>query len=212
MTRSDSLLACSAGVMFSLVPFATAQADQVWPQTIGDMEHVMVSLDPDMQMIHVHAPHVSLPLRNFGESHFPPADVLDGEGYNDQYGWVADGLIQLDPGHAIWIELLTQTPGLETYEGGMRMMKHEHTYAPLFTTAGSPALWRWGGTMVHNWYAASTPGDYDATYRVFVGDESGAPLPGYTPGEVTLHWTYVPEPSTIALLLIGVAGISARRG
>lgn len=195
----------------SLSLCAAARADLVWPRTVGEMEHVMVSLDAATHVIHVHVADVSLPLRNFGESHFPPADVLDGKGYNDQYGWVADGMIQLDPGQAIWIALLTQTPGLETYEGGMRMMKEHHTYAPIHATAGSPAEWRWDGTMMHNWYAAAAPGSYEATYRVYVGDESGVPLDGFMAGEVTLHWNYVPEPSSTALMLFSAAAALARR-
>ncbi len=182
-----------------------AGADLVWPRTEGEMLHVMVALDRDMKMVHVHTDSLPEPppLRNFGEQHFPPADVLDAKGYNDQYGWLADGFISLNPDEALWVELVDQTPGLETYEGGMRSMKQTHTYSPLFTTAGSSPRWRWTGTMVHNWYAASQFGEYDATYRVYLGDLSGTPLGDYMDDTVTLHWSYVPEPATA--LLFGAA-------
>ncbi|MDD2897761.1 MAG: hypothetical protein PHI31_03495 [Desulfuromonadaceae bacterium] len=82
------------------------------------------------------------------------------------------------PGASIWIERLSQSPGLETYYadgmfgvGGTssgaltgspqpysNMMTgfaniYENNYYGIFGTAGSSTKWKWDGTMIHNVYA-----------------------------------------------------------
>ncbi len=194
----------------SLACVADAAGD-TWPQTIGEMVHVEVSLDDSVISIApVH--DGNLELHYFAESYTPPADVLDGKGYNDQYGWTTSGFWDLPPDALVWIEVLAHTPGLQTYEGGRRMHKDTHTYAPILATADSPTIWQWDGMMWHHWYAASDLGDYEAAYRVYIGDAQGEPLPGFTPGQVTLSWQYIPAPSSAVLTgLAGLVGLRRRR-
>lgn len=202
----------AAGLILAAFGGLTAAAD-VWPQVVGAMEHVLISLDDQTNAISAHVEHgdITLNMNNFGELHTPPADVLDGKGYNDQYGWLQEGIINLPLDRTIWIEQSSATAGLEVYEGGMRMMRDMHTYAPIFGTAGSAAVWEWPFTMTHHWYAAADFGDYAATYSVYVGDLSGAADPAYTPGEVTLRFSYVPEPGALVMAALGGLIIGRRR-
>ncbi|MFQ5423602.1 MAG: PEP-CTERM sorting domain-containing protein [Phycisphaerae bacterium] len=184
----------------------------VWPHNVGAMDHFLIDLQGTAITVTPPNPGGPLPLRTFGESYTPPADVLDGKGYNDQFGWLAGGIFSPPTGGAIWIRVLSQTPGLETYRGGMRPMTPMHTYNPIFGTAGSPLIWQWDGTMTHNWYAVAALGDYSASYEVYVGDAAtGSPLPGYTSDTVSLAWQYVPEPATAWLLALGGSVIFRRR-
>ncbi len=118
-----------------------------------------------------------------------PYAVLNGKAYNSQYGWNVGGFFSLPPGSKIWIELLDSSPGLEAYE--------EHTYVPIFGTAGSSRLWRWAGRMVHNTYAVRNPpvGRLFAEYHVYIGDEntgSRANFVDFDDTTVRLEWTVVP--------------------
>lgn len=207
MTRIISLTAFT--VVTALASTAHAQ---VWPQTFGAMNHALIDLNGSNEIeLHLETP-APLEMMNFGESHNSPADVLDGKYYNDQYGWLANGAFAPPVGGGIWIRLVDATPGLEFYSGGMRPMKANHSYAPLFGTDGTPDIWQWGGTMTHHWVTAPTLGDYEATFEVYVGDVStGAPLTGYTGDQLTLAWTAVPEPSAAALLCIGLPVVLRRR-
>jgi len=193
--------------------FAPAFAD-VWPHADGMMKHVMVGLENQTIMVHVEGdPLESLEMLRYpGESYTPPADVLNGMFYNSQYGWMAEGFISLPDGAGVFVSVLSSDAGLMVYEGGMRSMKHTHTYAPILGTDGSDPIWLWGGTMVHNWHAATDPGAYSATYSVYVGDAAtGAPLDGYTPGQATLYFHAVPAPGALVALALG-ACLLARRG
>lgn len=152
----------------------------------GPMRHILVGLDgATIVLTRADGSDAPAPLLRYNETYDPPADVLNGKAYNAQFGWLADGFLNLPPGGAIWIELIEQTPGLETYEA--------NTFRPIFTMAGSGARWLWDGTMKHNWYASAACGMFQATYRVYVGDAtSGDPLAGYTPGQITLRWYATP--------------------
>lgn len=207
-----------------VVAFPLSAWAQSWPHNEGPMEHVLITLDSDTQTLTVTPPEVdeALPLRCFaGETYDPPADVLSGACYNDQYGWLPGGFISLPPDSAIWIEVVDPSAELGTYEGGMRSMTPTHSYDPLFGTDGSPERWMWDGTMMHNWYAATTPGPHTATYHVYVGDLSGNPLPGYIGDEVTLAWSLGSEPTpaastwgliVMALMMVTAAHLMLQRG
>ncbi|MCC7387243.1 MAG: hypothetical protein IT431_00595 [Phycisphaerales bacterium] len=195
---------------------AGAHAD-MWPHVDGSMKHLMVSLDGQVLSVHIEGDALEKMemLRYPGEQYNHPADVLNEKYYNSRYGWLADGFIDLPSGAGIFVSVLDSDAGLEVYQGGMRSMLQMHTYAPILGTDGNNDPWQWGGTMVHNWYAVAAPGLYDATYKVYVGDAStGLPLAGYTPGQVTVHFSAVPAPGALGLLsLAGVAGVRrSRRG
>jgi len=128
-----------------------------------------------------------------------PWAVLIGKAYNFQYGWDAALLDTVThpfpPGSAIWLKVLSRTPGLEVYfkDGG---------YAPLFGTLGaegkpSPDIWRWDKRMQHNTYAVpeSFYGRLSADYKIYLGDAAtgqefvdAAGLPLYESAVVTLRW------------------------
>lgn len=199
----------------SMVMAASGACAQ-YPQFMwdGGMKHVLISFDGTSlgAVVDPDTPQLELPLamRSFGETHTAPADVLDGMYYSSQYGFLADGFISLPAGAGIFIELQSATPGLEAYEGGMRMMRENHTYAPMFGTDGSDAAWQWGGTMHHPWFAASELGVYEATFEVYLGDAAtGDRLGGFGSSQVTLEWRAVPAPGSAAVL--GVAGLAALR-
>jgi len=188
---------------------SNALAGGSWPQSNGSMWHVMI--DFDGTNISVDAPTNPAPLemQNYGETHTAPADALDGAMYNDQYGWLANGIFTPPANTAIWILETSATAGLETFEGGMRPMRPNHTYAPIFTDNATP--WMWGGTMTHNWYTATSLGAFEATYDVYIGDLSGAPLAQYGSDSVTLRWNAVPTPGSSAVFLVAGAASCRRR-
>jgi hypothetical protein len=137
---------------------------------------------------------------------FDPAAVyynaLNGKAYNYQYGWApADGLGSLIPtGNKIWIEVLSQTAGLKTYD-------RNNNSVPIFGTDGAPNIWKFNEmmSMSHNYYTV-TPGigEWSATYKVYIGDATtGAALAGYVSQTVDLTWTSIPEPATLAILGTG---------
>ncbi|MEM1329831.1 MAG: hypothetical protein AAGG07_04650 [Planctomycetota bacterium] len=186
------------------------------PNVVGmPMKHAMISLDGTTGAIDVHldgdtTERIEL-VRFPGESYDGAASVLDGTFYGDRYGWLADGFITLDPGLGVWVELVDQSAGLRVYEGGMRMMRANHTYAPILGTDGSGGAWQWSGAMTHNWYSVDTLGDYQVTYRVYVGDQQGNAVAGFTSDTVTFSFTAVPAPATAALLGAGLlAGVRRR--
>jgi len=133
---------------------------------------------------------------------------LDGTAYNWQYGW--DSAVfnpaLLPAGGKIWIEVLSQSVGLSTYD-------RNNAYAPIFGTDGSSNKWMWSETMAHNAYTVEPGiGEWSATYLVYIGDAiTGAALAGYGSETVTLTWTSVPEPATLSIMLTGFAYLLRQR-
>ncbi len=173
------------GLQTVLIGLASLQAAQ--PKLGGPMKHMLVTLSGTSIGVTLEGdPLARLWLYDEGETYSAPADVLNGTHYNGQYGWLAGGFISLPPGTAIWVELREQTPGLSAYEA--------LTFDPLWGTDGASVRWKWNGVMVHNWYTANRCGKYQARYSVYVGDAvTGTPTTGYSPGECTLYWQYVPD-------------------
>lgn len=190
----------------------TAIAAPTWPNNVGTpMRHIMVSLDNGVLNAHVEGGTDPVDMEMFpGQTYFEPAGVLESKAYSDQFGWMAAGFLDLGPGNSIAIRAIDATPGLETYEGGRRMLKDQHTYAPIFGTSGSSDTWVWDGTMTHHWYAAASPGAYQATYRVFVADSNGNAVAGFADAFATLHFRAVPAPGP-AFVLAGFGTLAARR-
>ena len=68
-------------------------------------------------------------------------------------------------------------------------------YEPIFGTAGSSPIWKWSGYMIHNAYAVLNPtkSSYEATYRVYIGDEdTGVPTSGYGAAVITFVFDATP--------------------
>lgn len=141
-----------------------------------------------------------------GTDEFEPGkpwyNALNGKAYNWQYGWSNAALDQglIPAGSKIWLEVLSQSDGLKTYD-------RNNYYVPIFGTDGASNKWRWyeSMSMSHNAYTvAPSIGEWFATYKVYIGDATtGAALAGYGSDTVTLTWTSIPEPTTIAILGIG---------
>ncbi len=190
---------------------STAIAGVSLPNVWGPMEHVMISLENGAVHAHVNTDATSpIELHRFeGQPYDGASSVLQDTYYSSQYGWIADGFINLGADEFMWIERIDASDGLNVYEGGMRMMREMHTYNAIQGTDGSDDAWNWGGTMVHNWYSADTLGAYEATYRVFVGDEFGNAFAQYQSDTVTLNFNAVPAPGAMGIL--ASAGLIATR-
>jgi hypothetical protein len=122
------------------------------------------------------------------------------------------------PGAGIWIERVSQSPGLETYfadgmygVGGTGSgtsgtpqpysnsttglpIIYANNYYGIFGTDGSSTTWRWDGTMIHNVYAVQSayitqPNQlFTATYKVYIGDIDGNDI---APAAATTEvWTW----------------------
>ena len=145
-------------------------------------------------------------------------------------------------GAGIWIEETASSPGLQTYFadgmwgfGGETRSQYSTTdpitglpvpviypgnwYSGIFGTDGSPAMWQWDGSMIHNlytmpWNFFSTPNEvFFATYKVYVGDARGNEILNQDGSSAATYETWkwqgpadvpVPEPSTFVLLGAGL--------
>jgi hypothetical protein len=181
------------------------------------MKHAGVSLH-DGTLIHMHlsiAPPAPVTMMSgFGVDYTPAKfDVLENTYFNAQYGWVVEGIVSLPAGSSIWMKrtAATQPVGsaFHVYEAGMGMEMAMWTMNEIYATDG--ALWQWDGMMQHDYYTADRPGDYSMSFEVYVGDSTGTPLVGYTPGTATFQFTTVPEPGTAVLMLCGLVGLGCRR-
>ena len=161
------------------------------PPLGGPMNHVHIQLVGNQIHLSVDVPDVPMVLDDPGVELLPPEDVLQGASYNAQYGWLVGGLWSPPPGSGVWIEQLDATPELASYIG--RSYMTYDAFEPIFGTDGASPRIRWDGVMLHNYYATSSPGEYQATYLVYIGDASGNPTPGYKGGTVTLMWSLVSD-------------------
>ncbi len=147
-----------------------------------DMLHLLVSQNGTTLAIDFETPVFGpLPLVRTGDTYTGPGSVLNGRGFNAQYGWLANGFFNLPFGSAVFVEADRVDRGLAFHDA--------FSFEPILTTAGSSPVWAWTGVMTHNWVSATRPGVYEADLTVFVGDaQTGAPLAGWTGASVTLAW------------------------
>jgi len=137
--------------------------------------------------------------------------LLAGKAYNFQYAWNPGGVFTPPNGAAVWIELLSASPGLEIYDGpGNKMESPSRPYTPIFGTGGSAMKWKWYGRMAHNACAILNPrGDVlSADFRIYFADaETGArdAYTNYRDTTIRLTWTVDPVPEP-AIYRIGTAG------
>lgn len=198
-----SVLVCASTITSADLPNA-----HTWP-----MEHVMISMDNNQLEAHTNtdALHPVEMQRFVGQTYTGNAAALEDQYYSDQYGWILNGIVDPGFGNSIWIELISQTDGLSTFEGGRRMMIDQQTFNPIFGTDGSDMAWQWSGMMTHNWYSAQELGDYAATYRIFIANDQGTQGTSFGDTTVTLNFRAVPAPSAIALLGLGSLVATRRR-
>ena len=173
-----------------------------------------------------------------------PWAVLQNKAFSRQFGWwggsgTAPAALKTSvettygAGASIWIQMMQQSAGLETYKAvGKFGVNANNTatvdplaggYTGLFGTAGSSTKWQWDYMMDHNVYAVylnATNGwgkTFSATYSVYVGDMYGNELPSALGKNTIETWNWaapVPEPETYAMVLAGlglIGAISRRR-
>lgn len=152
------------------------------PVDPADMLHLLVSQSGQSLALEFETP-VSGPvdLVRYSETYTGPGSVLNGRGYNAQFGWLASGFFDLPFGSGVFVEAQRVDRGLALHDA--------FTFDPILGTGLSADVWQWSGQMTHNWVSAARPGVYQADLLVYVGDgATGAPLAGWAWAEVTLAW------------------------
>ena len=167
------------------------------PQASAPMKHISVSQNGTSLSISVDDTVDTPLLRALEEpDQFDPAAdwaVLQDKAHNFQYGWLPSGVWNIPSGSGVFVEHLDSTPGLESYYVDGLLISN--TYNPILGTEASSAIWQWDGAMTHNAYAVLNPilSSYEATYRVYIGDEvTAVPLSGYQSAEVTISFDATP--------------------
>lgn len=148
----------------------------------ADMLHLLISQNGTSLELEFETPVFDLvPLTWADAVYSGPGAVLNGQAFNAQYGWLANGFFNLPFGSAVFVEAGRVDRGLSFHDA--------FSFDPILSTSGSDPVWAWSGQMTHNWVSASRPGLYEADLTVYVGDAlSGAPLAGWTAASVTLAW------------------------
>lgn len=132
-----------------------------------------------------------------GIASFDPAQpyaVLNGTAFSRRFGWydpnemTATAILPAvqavyGAGASIWIQSLTQSPGLSTYQAiGSNGLDMSNMYPGIFGSAVSSTKWKWDGMMDHNTYAVpfgsiTKPNQYfSAYYKIYIGDAAGNEL------------------------------------
>lgn len=192
------------------------------PSLGGPMSHLLVTLHQQQLYISFESPSLSTVIMHDNDGDFTgPASVLNGSGYNAQFGWMANGFISLPPSTGIFVRTLSTSPHLRVYQ--------QSSFQPILGTDASSDTWQWDGTMTHNWYATTIHGPHLARYQLFVGDLWGNPLDTFTPATVDLHFLYgpdlrprviaftghganpIPAPGALCPLALGSIGLTRRR-
>lgn len=154
------------------------------------MSHVLVTVfegefyvgleSPDLYPVTMHGP---------GVGYEGSASVLNDTHFNAQFGWLVSGFWGPPPGAFVWIRAVHRPDALSCYLG--RPASGLPQFTPLFGTAGSPEKYRWDGTMLHNYYAVTILGDFEATYEIYFGDAAGNRIAGSaTPAQMTLGFHF----------------------
>ena len=158
----------------------------------------------------------------------PSASAGNGDLFNNQYGFMfttsggtRPSIASLTANNMSMAIKLTSlsSPSLESYN----YVNNQNRWDQVFPATNSQVLWN--GNMWHNYFTlpSSAPvGTYTAQFEIFVAntpftgttgwaqyDATAAAAtanPNFTPGSLTYTFEVVPEPSTTALLALGVAG------
>ncbi len=184
------------------------------------MSHLLVSVFEQRVFLSFESPSMSVVTMQDGDGFGGPASVLNGAGYNAQFGWLANGFVSIPSGSGVFVREIGGSPWLDVYS--------ESGFRPILGTDGSDELWRWNGAMTHNWYATQVRGTHRVAYEVFVGDADGNPLDGWTGGTIALEFRYgrtlrtlgvqragsvapVPGAGSLAVLGVALLGMPRRR-
>jgi len=185
MTNRTAAARTVAALLVVIVGVPAANAA---PPLGGEMNHMLVELMPDNSFTLAFERHSLLHMQGPASGYAGVESVLNATSFNGQYGWLVSGFWAPPAGGQVWIEPVEQDERLSVYCG--RAMPGVAYFQPIFGIDGSGPLLPWDGSMLHNYYAVTQLGVFTATYRVFMGDSAGNPLPGYTPGEITLDWQH----------------------
>ena len=195
-----TILFIGAGLL-ALTPAAQPAVLTTVPMQ-GSMVHVGISYHMTPAELRVHVDpgtpqliplDVSHPGDSFDPAH-PWHPTLDPSeramAFNRQFGFVMDGTSDpLPSGTAIWIRILSSSPGLEAYT----YRANPPTLIPMFGTAGSTNVLEWNLMMFHPAVAAPpVNGDHSASFEAFLVDPAtGLDVEGIDPVPFTLNWTSV---------------------
>ena len=179
------------------------------------MKHVNISQAGTTLVIHIDSPPISpLIMRSSHGIDYAPDkfDVLEDVYLNAQYGWVSDGFFDLPTDGDIWIKRIAalQSAGasFKVFEAGNMMQGMDAwSMSEIFSVNG--AISKWDGTMHHDYFTTDLPGTYSMSFEVYVGDSTGAPVPGFMPAFTTFDFIAVPEPAACSLALLGGCSVLA---
>jgi hypothetical protein len=181
MTRTLCTTAACATLAIATAAYANNPVGS--PPLGGDAAHVRVTVSDGSLIATLASPGLSPVTLSADDSAFePPADVVNGAGFNAQYGWAVTGVWSLPPGGQLWIRVVDRSPGLRTYIG--RPYYCYQQFDPCFGTDASSDGIRWDGMMLHNYYVTNVPGDHYAVYEVYLANAAGQPLDADAPGYV----------------------------
>lgn len=193
------------------------------PMDLGGMIHINVSLQGSALVV---LPETGTPVIK-PLSQWKPGDSLDSASpwystldpsqsaglFNSQWGLVIDGTASdpLPGGSKIMVGLVTGTAGLGAYRWRNTAPQ---LFEPILGTGGSSSSWDWSTVshgMTHPLFVmpAGSSGSASVTLSFTLTDSAGVALVGYTPGQTTVNFSVVPEPT--ALTLSAVAGLLALR-
>lgn len=219
------LFFCAVFTALSFVLPAIATTPPMPPDTNGSgnptnngMKHANVTLSGTVVSVDINTPPTSpvTMTSGFGVDYTPGKfDVLEDVYFNAQHGWLPNGFfITLPAGGSIWIKRtgVTQPMGstFKVYEGGNAIEgMPAWSMNEIYLSDGD--IWQWDGAMHHDYYTADLPGDYSMSFELYAGDSVGNAVIGYTADTATFEFTVIPEPTSIALILIGASGLFIRR-
>lgn len=194
------------------------------PVDQGGMIHINVSLQganmvalpeagtPVIQPLSAWKPGDSLDAASPWYSTLDPAQ---GAGlFNSRFGLLIDAgaTDPLPLGSKILVGWVSGTAGLQSYR--WRNTPAPQLFDGIMGTAGSSSSWDWSTVshgMMHPLFVmpAGSSGPATATLSFTLVDESNVPLAGYNPTRATVHFSVVPEPSS--LVLSAAAGLLLMR-
>lgn len=160
----------------------------------------------------------------------PPANAGSGDLFNNQYGFMfmampMMGMANLPTGKSLGIKLTAASSSLLQ---SFNYVNAQNRWDQVFPSIGSQVLWN--GSMWHNYFtlpSSALAGTYSATFEIFIANATFTGTTGFaqydaaalgatadtnfTSASVNYSWTVVPEPSTRALLALGVLALAAGR-
>ena len=193
-------------VLLALGLAATAAVADIPRIDDGGMVHVMLSFDGTT--LSAGQPAETVTLQTYaGESYDGAASVLNGTAYSSRFGFLNDGFLTLGQDQHLWIERTAGTAGLQAYSGGMRPMAPMHSFEEIFAADGDRIEYL--GVMNHPWFATTSLGAHEMSFRVYIGDAQGLADSSIEADTFTLSFNAVPTPG--AGVLLGMGGLLATR-